>query len=133
MLVTITIFQEKKDNSRKTGTGGGKKRQLHEADDMILEIVGRESPVIEGLAVRESDQTEMLTIAEPEIAVEESSKLCMSRKRKLTDPALEERRKLQIGLLKLEIYNKKLEIKEKEQRLGIISETVDEIFELRDV
>lgn len=40
------------DNARKTGTGGHGK--MTEVDNMVLDIVGKESPIIIGLGVPES-------------------------------------------------------------------------------
>lgn len=40
------------DNARKTGTGGHGK--LNDVDNMVLDILGKESPVIVGLGVPES-------------------------------------------------------------------------------
>jgi hypothetical protein len=37
-----------------TGRGGGKKRQPDAADELIYDIIGRDSPVAVGLNVRES-------------------------------------------------------------------------------
>lgn len=57
------MLQEKKDNRGKTGTGGGKDCKLTEVDHMILDIVGKESPVVEGLGVGESGNYEEVEVA----------------------------------------------------------------------
>ena len=43
------------DNSRKTGASGGSKQIVSDVDNIVLDIIGRESAVISGLAVAESN------------------------------------------------------------------------------
>ncbi|XP_062550304.1 uncharacterized protein LOC134215066 [Armigeres subalbatus] len=45
---------EKRDNARKTGTGGGYDAKTNDVDMLVYDILGKESPVLEGLSVPES-------------------------------------------------------------------------------
>lgn len=45
----INFCQAKVDNARKTGSGGGKTAILTELDNLVLDIIGKESPCILGL------------------------------------------------------------------------------------
>ncbi|PSN40415.1 hypothetical protein C0J52_19259 [Blattella germanica] len=48
----------KVDNMKKTGTGGGLDSKLTEIDVLVLQIIGKDSPVIDGLGVADSFQEE---------------------------------------------------------------------------
>ncbi|PSN51676.1 hypothetical protein C0J52_09596 [Blattella germanica] len=48
----------KVDNMKKTGTGGGLDSKLTEIDELVLQIIGKDSPVIDGLGVADSFQEE---------------------------------------------------------------------------
>lgn len=54
---SFSHFQEKRDNRAKTGSAGGKKCIYDEADYIILDIIGKESPVLEGIMAPESSGT----------------------------------------------------------------------------
>ncbi|CAB3256954.1 unnamed protein product [Arctia plantaginis] len=45
---------EKRDNRLQTGSGGGKKCKYDDSDEMILKIIGKDSPAIDGLQIPES-------------------------------------------------------------------------------
>lgn len=47
------LFQAKKDNAKKTGAAGGKDKKFTPVDDIVLEIIGTESPIIEGIGVQD--------------------------------------------------------------------------------
>ncbi|XP_036337086.1 putative uncharacterized protein DDB_G0282129 [Rhagoletis pomonella] len=56
IAVTITFMIEaKRDNAKSTGTAGGKNAKLDEVDNCILDILGNESTVVQGLGQPESD------------------------------------------------------------------------------
>lgn len=42
------------DNAKRTGTAGGKKCQLNDIDNLVLEIIGKHSPIVKGLGVADS-------------------------------------------------------------------------------
>ena len=48
------MFKVKRDKKGKTGRRGGKAIQYDEADLIILEIIGKDSPLLEGLGIPES-------------------------------------------------------------------------------
>jgi hypothetical protein len=45
---------KKVDNGRKTGTGGGPNSKETEVDELVLQIIGKDSPAVVGLPVEES-------------------------------------------------------------------------------
>ena len=45
---------DKRDRTNKTGEGGGKKAKLTEVDELVLDIIGRDSAVVHGLQVEET-------------------------------------------------------------------------------
>uniref|UniRef100_A0A1I8H434 HTH OST-type domain-containing protein n=1 Tax=Macrostomum lignano TaxID=282301 RepID=A0A1I8H434_9PLAT len=47
-------YVKKVDNSKQTGAAGGKAAELSDADEIVLQSTGRESPVTQGLRVTES-------------------------------------------------------------------------------
>ncbi|XP_063361666.1 uncharacterized protein LOC134650664 [Cydia amplana] len=49
---------EKRDNRNQTGSAGGKKWQFDETDGIIMSIIGKNTPVLEGLTVPESSGTQ---------------------------------------------------------------------------
>jgi len=49
-------LQKKRDNRKQTGTGGGSKNVLTDVDLLIIDILGGESPVVEGLNIGESQR-----------------------------------------------------------------------------
>lgn len=73
--IVYTSSQEKKDNRGRTGTAGGKDCKLTEVDNIILDIVGKESPVVEGLCVGESGNYEEMEVASPHGIVFEESEV----------------------------------------------------------
>jgi len=106
--------------------------QLDEADEVILDIIGKESAVLNGLPIPESSGTnEALTVLEeaiPNTSVEENEQQgnflsspqpsVPTRKRKVgvRDEELVELKK---KLFKIEIYKKSLEVFELESKLGL--------------
>ena len=52
-LRTATL--KKVDNPKRTGTEGGRESKLTELDDFVLQIIGKESPIVEGIDVKESE------------------------------------------------------------------------------
>lgn len=53
-LILKPFLQEKRDNRRKTGSAGGKKFKYDDADKIIFEIIGTESPILDGLEIPEA-------------------------------------------------------------------------------
>lgn len=49
---------DKRDRINKTGEGGGTKAKLTEVDELVLDIIGRDSAVVHGLLVEETWQEE---------------------------------------------------------------------------
>jgi len=105
--------------------------QLDEADELILDIIGKESAVLNGLPIAESSGTdEAATVLEiapltseegNEIQVETSQPplpTIATRKRKVGVPD-EELVELKKQLFKVEIYKKRLELYELESKLGV--------------
>jgi len=143
---------EKKDNAKKTGTGGGKKAILSALDHAILDIVGKDSPVVEGLAVGEvgtgtdnnlNPESELeLHTAQSSISlmfpalpgpsgattVEKTSAPPHSKKRKISaeekDEVLIAKWKAQTELLVQQAYNVKLQNWRLERELGIERSTL---------
>ncbi|KAL1493886.1 hypothetical protein ABEB36_009570 [Hypothenemus hampei] len=119
--VRDTIWQNLKktamlkiDNAKKTGTGG--MGTLTEVDNMVLSIIGKESPVICGLGVAESFE-------KPQ---DQSSK--GGKRKRVTDKNAstdnesaikEEKLTLQVEYLKLKNYRTKLEILKLEKELQL--------------
>lgn len=54
MCVYFSFFQTKLDNAKQTGSGGGKDAKLTDVDLKVLEILGRDTPTIDGTGVPES-------------------------------------------------------------------------------
>ncbi len=52
--IKVIFFQKKVDNSRQSGAEGGPQCRLTEIDELVLSIIGRESPAVQGLLVTES-------------------------------------------------------------------------------
>ncbi|XP_047986608.1 uncharacterized protein LOC125226616 [Leguminivora glycinivorella] len=59
---------EKRDNRQQTGSAGGKKCRYDDVDELVLKIIGKESPVLEGLCVPESSGSDQAQIHEPAAA-----------------------------------------------------------------
>lgn len=53
------MLQKKIDNRRKTGAAGGVDCKLTDIDMLVLDIIGKESPVIQSLGVSETSFTEV--------------------------------------------------------------------------
>lgn len=60
-----SYIQEKRDNRRRTGTGGGKTMVYSENDEIIFRIIGTESKTLDGLHVHESSGTSSAVLLEP--------------------------------------------------------------------
>ena len=50
----IIVFQEKRDNRNKTGTGGGKAQVMTEVDKLIIDIIGSETVAVDGMEIGKS-------------------------------------------------------------------------------
>ncbi|XP_074032142.1 uncharacterized protein [Leptinotarsa decemlineata] len=122
----MLYFKGKADNARKTGTGGFGK--LNDVDNMVLDILGKESPVIVGLGVPASldevDDAEPLpkditTTEQPRILMQDpgvpstsrigKQKRSMTRRKEIADKK-KVKLDLQIEHLKLQNHKTKLEI-----------------------
>jgi len=53
-----TLFQAKRDNANMTGTGGGKEVKYNEMDLLILDILGKDNPSVEGIEFADSFQAD---------------------------------------------------------------------------
>ncbi|XP_050310544.1 uncharacterized protein LOC126746362 [Anthonomus grandis grandis] len=51
----------KLDNAKKTGSDGGPNSKLDDTDKLVIEIIGKNSPVIEGIGVADSMEEEVVT------------------------------------------------------------------------
>lgn len=98
---------KKVDNKRQTGSGGGSDKKMTEIDELVLLIVGKESPVIEGLNVKETMVTPRSPRSEDETARSSHSRnFCQPSKKRTSsekDELLKEHLKLQNKKLRLEI------------------------------
>nr|CAI5829971.1 unnamed protein product [Callosobruchus analis]CAI5854070.1 unnamed protein product [Callosobruchus analis] len=148
--VRDTIWQNLKktamlkiDNAKKTGTGG--MGTLTEVDNMVLEIIGKESPVVCGLGVAESfekpqkQSCETVPEGDSEGIVNKSqstsdhvaattSKEASGKRKRVTGNNIstenvsaikQEKLTLQVEYLKLKNYRTKLEILKLEQELKL--------------
>lgn len=136
---------DKVDKAKTTGEAGGSDQKLTEVDNQILDIIGRKSPVVEGLGtgevgtgvhnftidIQDSETTfpsqngptqdSFQPLAEaardtiPETKRTPKSKKDANRIKKLT----EERLQAQIEVLHQQAYNFKLQNYELERKLGI--------------
>lgn len=64
----IFLLQKKRDAKNKTGRRGGRSMEYTGADLVILEIIGLDSPVLEGLPVPEASGTNREELVEPPAA-----------------------------------------------------------------
>ncbi|XP_047988873.1 uncharacterized protein LOC125228371 [Leguminivora glycinivorella] len=123
---------EKRDNRFKTGSGGGKKMKYDASDDLIITIIGKESPVINGIDCAESSgssapQSAELFSVETECNLEKDvaqspkvlptpikKKLASTRSsegEKISNEILQlKKRKLELEIAKLERENYKLDL-----------------------
>ena len=137
-------MQEKRDNKKQTGSGGGRAKVLDDNDSILLDIIGNESPVLDGLPVAESSGTDRLAelireylpdedgdeipdTAQPPPAptppIRPSKKKTLYQtnldmKRRVVDDQQVIRDKKKV-LLDVETYKRKLEVLELEKRLGL--------------
>ncbi|XP_068082046.1 uncharacterized protein [Anabrus simplex] len=56
------------DNACQTGSGGGSSKKLDDIDHLVLNIIGRESPVLQGFGVNDSLGEIVLPVVEPSAA-----------------------------------------------------------------
>ncbi|CAG7830079.1 unnamed protein product, partial [Allacma fusca] len=123
----------KRDNANKTGRGGGKDCVMTPVDDIILDIIGRDTPCVRGLGLpqtgdieKQTGTTEAIEIPEelrnrsssPDSPIPASPTSGSSADLHVTDhrrnrknkeaDLLQRKRKLQVELLEVEIYHKKL-------------------------
>ncbi|KAJ3655792.1 hypothetical protein Zmor_014905 [Zophobas morio] len=97
---------EKVDNYKKTGTGGGPEKKLTDVDEEVLDVLDKESPAIHGLGLEPQPMSEdIIEIQETATAGHETNK--------------EKKEKLQMELLKVEIYKTRLEARQLEISLGL--------------
>ncbi|XP_047998347.1 uncharacterized protein LOC125235802 [Leguminivora glycinivorella] len=139
----------KRDDARKTGTGGGKKIILTPTDELILEIIGKDSPILDGINVEastselpldqndvhESSQVSQIQIDNETTSNADSNSLAGVTEKEKTkivrkgskqhddvlDQETKKKRKLdlQLEFLELQNYKMKLEIFELEQKLEV--------------
>ena len=131
----LHFIKAKRDKRNKTGEGGGRSCALDEADDLIYQIIGKESPVLDGLDVPESSGT---SSAEIEINPNnsgvnedpESESEAVKRKKPgvkqgraqalgVLNDIKKQRYEEQVELCKREKRIRELEIFEREKRLGL--------------
>ncbi|CAG7832732.1 unnamed protein product [Allacma fusca] len=115
---------QKRDNANKTGRGGGKDCVMTPMDDMILDIIGRDTPNVVGLNLPQTGDPLPATPAVTDVvAIRSEDNQPATPPRPSTNPPvmqtpltrkskdaemLKRKRKLQIELLEVEIYHKKL-------------------------
>ena len=139
--MTFFFFQKKIDNRKQSGAGGGIEFIFNEIDNIVLEIVGKESPVILGLPVSESleastsqdtsdlnasdiglHDTGIETEEHVEMISDPSTSKKRSKKRTNEDPLFELKKlklELQVEFLKKDLYLKDLEIMKLENEVRI--------------
>lgn len=54
------FFQAKVDNRRRTGTQGGAEAKYNEIDNIVLDIIGKDSPALQSLKVPETGEVETM-------------------------------------------------------------------------
>lgn len=52
--INVLMYSEKIDNASRTGAGGGSSAKLTDVDNIVLAIIGHDSPVIKGLGIDDS-------------------------------------------------------------------------------
>ncbi|XP_063219058.1 uncharacterized protein LOC134529167 [Bacillus rossius redtenbacheri] len=135
----------KVDNSKKTGASGGIDVKLTDVDNIVLDIVGRDSPVVCSLDVPEtwaieqesrevpvnssfhasSMMVEDLLLTPASLDEDGGTPTSKAAKRKRTnkfqeeEEFLQEKRKLQLEFLKVQIYKTKLDIMYRERQLNL--------------
>ncbi|XP_067014637.2 uncharacterized protein [Anabrus simplex] len=129
----------KLDNAKKTGSAGGKISKLTDIDNIVIDIIGKESPIVTSLGVNETwekplEETtacENNAEATPVVVGDETPCSSKGQKRKKissesslhhTDYQEIQRRKkiaLQNELLEIQIYKSKLEALKLERDLGL--------------
>ncbi|KAL1516245.1 hypothetical protein ABEB36_000164 [Hypothenemus hampei] len=138
---------KKLDARKKTGEKGGKECKLNEIDNLVCDIIGRDSPVIEGLLTRESwdepfqlhdndnanteniipidEISEIQSEIESEICNARPTPKCNKRKEKYEKENEKEqltlkKMKLCIEIMEREKYIKDLEILKLERELKVL-------------
>lgn len=53
-MLLLLFFQNKVDNTKQTGAAGGKNTKYNEIDNLVLDIIGKDSPTITSLNVPET-------------------------------------------------------------------------------
>ncbi|KAL1516191.1 hypothetical protein ABEB36_000110 [Hypothenemus hampei] len=115
----------KRDNTRKTGTGGGKDLKINEVDSSIFDIIDSESPVLDGIDIPESsgimDAQDFASLSNI-ISASKSPTPNTAKKRKETLPKNDKSdniKKLKEELISIEIYKNKLEVLKLERELNL--------------
>lgn len=117
-LCNTYLLQAKRDNARKTGTSGGKAAKLDDVDQAILDIIGTDSPVVNGLDLPETGGDPGL-VAQAE-RDRQARNICAKKRSLRNDSANEsEMNRLKKELLRIEIHKTKLEILKLENELGL--------------
>lgn len=71
--ISLFYFQAKLDRSSKTGAHGDPSSKLDIIDQLVIEIIGKTSPVLKGLGVADSfEQTEQLECQDAAASVQQS-------------------------------------------------------------
>lgn len=97
---------------------------MDEVDLAILDIINRDSPLIDGLDLPESGQVEVLptvTVA-PEIAAPQASNINANRKRSAQPSTASfetKEKKLRLEMMEIEIYHRKLQCLKLERELNL--------------
>ncbi|CAG7733861.1 unnamed protein product [Allacma fusca] len=134
---------EKRDKARKTGEGGGTTVCLTAVDNLILDIIGKDSPTVEGINIPQTGVPSPITrhheqTSESEEFVDEAVPVpstsvsavssCAVKNNSLgrkqfcknsRGDLLKRKRELQVKLLELEVYYKKLKCYSLERDLGL--------------
>lgn len=101
---------------------------LNEADNIILDIIGKDSPVLDGLDVPESGDIPSGIHADEEncppvtpMPTPRPRQIIrpLNRRPSNVDPNLTQKRKLQCELLEVEVYKRKLECLKMENDLAL--------------
>lgn len=133
-MCRCTYFQAKRDNAKKTGTGGGKSKQPDEVDEAIYDILERDSVVLDGLNLPESNVGSVSILESVERSTEKDVPIITScilektpthntcKRRKLSHPSSSsssEMTEMKLELLRVETYYRRLKALKLERELGI--------------
>lgn len=110
----FTFTKGKRDNSRKTGAAGGKKWKFTEADELIFQIIGSTSNVLDGMSTPESSGSSKENIVtHPRLDTDDSNTESMQNEKTLSEnvdlPKPNEQRPLPIKKPRLQINAVKID------------------------